>query len=211
MAGEVAGGRRRPRRAAGRRRALTMAGRQRHPRGGRALARAERKDVQIGEAAHSSTSASVASNIASSSVGETGDEVGAEGDVRAQAAGLGAEGDGVGAGVAALHALEDHVVARLERQMQMRHQPRLFGDEPQQRWIGLDRIERGDPQALPVPAPACRIFAARSPELRRPRQVGAVGGDVDAGQDDLGSAALDQAADLPTTSPIGTLRELPRP
>ncbi len=50
--------------------------------------------------------------------------------------------------VAALHALEDQVVAVLEREMQMRHQPRLVRDRVEQVGVGLDRVDRGDAQAF---------------------------------------------------------------
>ena len=39
---------------------------------------------------------------------------------------------GVGAAVAALHPLEDQVVAGLQREVEMRHQPRLAGDQLEQ-------------------------------------------------------------------------------
>ena len=58
------------------------------------------------------------------------------------------DGDRVGAAVAALHPLEDHVVARLERQMEMRHQARLAGDQLEQGLVDLDAVERGQAQAL---------------------------------------------------------------
>jgi hypothetical protein len=38
---------------------------------------------------------------------------------------------GVGAGVAPLHALEDHVVAGLQRQVQVRHQAWFLGQAAQ--------------------------------------------------------------------------------
>ena len=79
---------------------------------------------------------------------EAGDDVAAEGHVRPQPPHLIAEGDGVGARVAALHALEDHVVAGLQRQMQMRHQPGVVGQRVEQIGVGLDRIDRGQPQPL---------------------------------------------------------------
>ena len=56
---------------------------------------------------------------------EAGDDIGAEHDVRPQPPQLSAERNGIGARMPPLHALEDHVVAGLQRQMQMRHQPRL--------------------------------------------------------------------------------------
>src|SRR3546814_6855779 len=46
------------------------------------------------------------------------------------------EADSVRAAVAPFHALQDHVVARLQRQMQMRHHARLAGDRLDERWIG---------------------------------------------------------------------------
>ena len=49
--------------------------------------------------------------------------------------------------MAALHALQDQIVAGLQRQMQMRHQPRLAGKRVEQIGIGLDRVDRRQPQA----------------------------------------------------------------
>ena len=63
-----------------------------------------------------------------------------------QPAHLLAERDRIGARMAALHALEDHVVAGLQRQMQMRHQPRLVGERIEQIGVGLDRVDRRQPQ-----------------------------------------------------------------
>ena len=40
--------------------------------------------------------------------------------------------DGIGAAVAALHPLEDHVVAGLQRKVEVRHQPGLAGDQLEQ-------------------------------------------------------------------------------
>ena len=59
------------------------------------------------------------------------DDVGAEHDVGPQAPHLARECDRVSARMAPLHALEDQVVAVLQREMQMRHEPRLFGDRVQ--------------------------------------------------------------------------------
>ena len=47
-----------------------------------------------------------------------------------------------------LHPLQDHVVAGLERQVEMRHQPRLAGDQLEQSVIDLDAVERRQAQAL---------------------------------------------------------------
>ena len=53
---------------------------------------------------------------------------------------FGAERDRVGARVPPLHALEDEIVAGLQRQMQMRHQPLVIGERIEQIVVGLDRI-----------------------------------------------------------------------
>ena len=44
--------------------------------------------------------------------------------------------------MAPLHALQDQIVAGLEREMQMRHQPLLLGERREQRLVDLDRIDR---------------------------------------------------------------------
>ena len=50
--------------------------------------------------------------------------------------------------MAALHPLEDQIVAGLQRQMEMRHQPRLAGDQLEQGLVDLDAVERRQAQAL---------------------------------------------------------------
>ena len=70
------------------------------------------------------------------------DDVGAECDVRPQPPHLRAERDGVIAQVPPFHPLQNHVVAGLQRQMQMRHQPRIVSDDVEQVAIGLDRVDR---------------------------------------------------------------------
>ena len=67
---------------------------------------------------------------------KTGDDVRAEGNIRAQLPHLFAECDGVATGMSPLHALEDNVIAGLQRQMQMRHQPRTIGERIEQ--ISID-------------------------------------------------------------------------
>ena len=52
----------------------------------------------------------------------------------------------IGAQMPALHALQDQVAARLQRQVQMRHQPRLLADQPPEVVVDRRRIERGQPQ-----------------------------------------------------------------
>ena len=126
---------------------------------------------------------------------EAGDDVGAEHHVGPQPPHRVAERDGVGARMPPLHALEDQVVAGLQRQMQMRHQPRLVGERVEQIAVGLDRIDRGQPQPLKLRHVLEDLLHQRA-EPRRARQVRAVAGDVDAGEHDLAIAALDQPAHL---------------
>ena len=78
--------------------------------------------------------------------------------------------DRVGAQVAPLHALEDQVVAGLQRQMQMRHQARLVGERVEQVAIGLDRIDRRQPQPRQSRHMLEDLLHQRA-ELRRARQV----------------------------------------
>ncbi len=123
-----------------------VTGQLRHARGGRSGARGEGEDVEKREPAIVDERAGVLKHR----VGlgrEAGDEVGAEDDVGAKPPDLVAEADGVGAAVPALHALQDHVVARLQREMQMRHQPLLLGDGAHQLRVGLDGIDRGEAEA----------------------------------------------------------------
>ena len=54
--------------------------------------------------------------------------------------------DHVGAPVPPLHALEDQIIAGLHGEMQMRHQPRLLGDEPSRVGVDRGRVERREPQ-----------------------------------------------------------------
>ena len=78
---------------------------------------------------------------------EAGDQVGPEDDVGAQLPHLRAEGSSVGAGVAPLHALEDHVVAGLQGEVQVRHQARLLGDSLDQVRVGFNLVDGGEAQA----------------------------------------------------------------
>ena len=181
----------------------------RHPGGGRARAGAEREDVQPGQAALLDQPQRVLEHRLGLG-GEAGDQVGAEDDVGAGGADLLAEADGVVAEVAALHSLEDQVVAGLEGEVQVRHQARLAGDRLHEQRVGLDRVDGGEAQARQV-GDAAEDRGDEVAEARRARQVGAPGGEVDAGQHDLDEAALRQAGDLLDDDAAGTERELPRP
>ncbi len=84
---------------------------------------------------------------------ETGNEVGPEDQIGPQGAHLVGEANGIVAAVAALHALQDHVVAGLQRQMEMRHQPFLGHDEAVKLVIDLDHDRARRDAGAAVPAP----------------------------------------------------------
>src|SRR5438270_10186599 len=71
-----------------------------------------------------------------------GYEVGANGGVRAGSLDPFNAAYGVGTAVAPLHALQDHVVASLERQMEVRHQAQLASNQLEQSVVDLDAVER---------------------------------------------------------------------
>ena len=70
---------------------------------------------------------------------KAGDDVGAERDVRPQPPHLRAELNRIVARMPPLHPLQDQIVAGLQRQMQMRHQPLVVRDHVEQIAIDLDR------------------------------------------------------------------------
>ena len=74
------------------------------------------------------------------------DEIGAEDDVGPRRAQRVAEADRVLARMAPLHALQDQIVARLQRQMQMRAEPLLSRKSLDEIVVGLDAIDRREPQ-----------------------------------------------------------------
>ena len=119
----------------------------RHAFGGRAGARREGEDVQIGEAAVIDDLQRVREHLVRLGR-EAGDDVGAEDDAGAPRAQFRAECDRVFARMAALHALQNHVVARLQRQVNVRHHPLLARDHVHQFGVSLDRVDGRQPQAL---------------------------------------------------------------
>ena len=102
---------------------------------------------------------------------------------------------GVVAQMAALHALEHHVVAGLQGEMQMRHQPGLAGDRVEKVVVRLDRVDGGEAQPLELRHVAQEALH-QGAELRLAGQVRAVAGDVDAGEHHLARAVLDEDAHL---------------
>ena len=127
--------------------------------------------------------------------GKAGDQVGADRDPGPQRPRPRDRRRRIGAQMAALHALQDQVAARLQRQVQMRHQPRLLAQQPPEVVIDRRGIQRRQPQPLQLghqgEQPPHQLA-----QSRRPRQVGAVRGDVDAGQHHLLVPRLDQGANL---------------
>ena len=83
---------------------------------------------------------------------EAGDDIGAERHVGPR--GAQARGDGVRVrdAVAPLHAREDQVVAGLQAEMDVRHQPRI-AEALDQPVVDLGRIERRETQPLEVRKP----------------------------------------------------------
>ncbi len=85
----------------------------RHTRGGRALSRRERKDMQERQSAIVDQGHRILEHAVRLGR-ESGNDVGAEHDIGAYTPHRFAEGHGVRAGVAALHALQSHIVTGLK-------------------------------------------------------------------------------------------------
>ena len=100
----------------------------RHARGRRARSRA-RTGTRAGRSGRSRRrGAASSSNIASVSVGKPAIRSAPNTMSGRSRRASSQKRDRIGARMPALHALEDHVVAGLQRQMQVRHQARLLGD-----------------------------------------------------------------------------------
>ena len=76
----------------------------------------------------------------------------------------------------------------------MRHQPLLVGDRVEEFGVDLDGVDRGEAKPRQL-GHLARIARTRAPSAGAGK-VGAVGGDVDAGQHDFAIAVVDEAADL---------------
>jgi hypothetical protein len=74
---------------------------------------------------------------------EAGDQVRADRDVGTGGLQAFDQRDAFGARMAALHALQDHVVAGLEREVDVRHDARLAREQREQAVVDLDAVERG--------------------------------------------------------------------
>ena len=141
----------------------------RHPRRRRSRRGGKRKHMQEAQAAILDQAPAARAAIASSSVGKPAIRSAPKAISGRRRRKFGAEGDAVGAAVAALHPLQDQVVARLQRQMQIGREPFLLGEGREQIGVGLDAIDRGQAKARQV-----RQFAQQPPhqpaELRRARR-----------------------------------------
>ena len=145
---------------------------------------------------HSSTRSSERANIVLGLGREAGDDVGAEHDVRAAAA-------------APDRRTRWRRRARCRRFMRLRIRSSpacsdrcrcgisrgSSAKRVEQVAVGLDRIDRGQPQPLELRHVLEDLLHQRA-ELRRARQVRAVAREIDAGEHDLAIAALDQPAHL---------------
>src|SRR5262249_61479816 len=76
-----------------------------------------------------------------------------------------------------------------------RHQPRLARKRIDEIAVGLDRIDRGEPQALELAHMLEDLLYQRA-EPRRAWQVAAIAREVDAGEHDLAVTALGEPAHL---------------
>lgn len=74
--------------------------------------------------------------------GKAGDQIGAEGCLWTRTSHRRGQGQGVGARVPPLHALEDEVVARLQGEVQVGHESRLGSDQTEQPRVDLGRVNR---------------------------------------------------------------------
>ena len=166
----------------------------RHTRRRRARPRRKREDVQLRQSAFLHQIERAREHILGLG-GEAGDDVGAEHDIRPRGAHTGAEGNGVGARVPPLHALEDQVIAGLKRQMQMRHHTPLIGQCVEKIVVGLHRVDGGEAQARQIRHVVQYALDQRA-QPRRARQIAAVAGDIDAGEHHFAVAARSEAAHL---------------
>ncbi len=166
----------------------------RHPRRRGTRTRAVREHVDEGEAAFRDQLQGIAKHCLGLGR-EAGDQVGAERDVRAQRLGAACCLDGLRPAVAALHALQDQIVAGLQRQVQMRHQPVFGGNQAPEVLVDFTRVERGQPQAAQL-GDGGQKRTNHLPETWPVRQIGAVSGQVHAGQDDFIRPAGNEVARL---------------
>jgi len=94
-----------------------------------------------------------------------------------------------------LHPLEREIVAGLQRQMQMRHQPRLVRDRIKQRLVGLDGIDGRQPKPVEF-GYQLQDLLDQTAERQCSGQIAAIGSNIDARQHDFAVSALNERTDL---------------
>ncbi|MND29501.1 hypothetical protein D3C80_200100 [compost metagenome] len=97
--------------------------------------------------------------------------------------------------MAAFHAFQDHVVAMLEGQVQMRHETRLISNQIHEMMIGLDTIDGGKAQAQNI-RHLLQQCLGKITKRRLTGQVSAIAGRIHPGQHDFAIAAFRQPACL---------------
>ena len=75
----------------------------------------------------------------------------------------------------------------------MRHQPRFVGDGVEQVGVGLDAIDRGQPQPRELGHLAQNRLSRSRPRPGAP-EIAAIGGEIDAGQHDLAESPVASSA-----------------
>ena len=86
--------------------------------------------------------------------------------------------------MAPLHTLEDEIIARLQREMQMRHQPGVIGKRIEKIGVDFDCINRREAQPCEFRHVFQNLLHQR-PKLGRARKIGAIAREVDAGENDF--------------------------
>ena len=123
------------------------------------------------------------------------DEIGAEDDIGSRLAKRAAKVDCVLARMAPLHALQDQIVAGLQRQMKMRAEPRVFGDRRAQVVIDFDAVDRREPQTRQI-GKFAQQQTHEAPERPAVAKIGAIARQIDAGKHDFFLAGRDERARL---------------
>src|SRR3546814_6183178 len=99
------------------------------------------------------------------------------------------------AAVAPLHPLEDHVVARLQREVQVRHDSFMLGDEREHAIVDLDRIEGGEAEARQVRNLVQYAFDQKA-ERRLAGKIGAIASEINAGPPDFPISTEEHPSEL---------------
>ena len=126
---------------------------------------------------------------------EAGDQIGPHGKLGSASAQGCNQPHRIAAQVTPLHPLEDQIVAMLQRQMDMRHDPRLARDQFEQQRVDLDPVKRRQPQPVER-GEFGQDSGHHRAERRRTWQIMPPAGQIDPGQHGLAGAAFEMARDL---------------